>query len=372
MKGPAGKGASAARAGREQGPKGATDRCEDVAVAVGAVLRLVPEKPPLLWESIDWRVRLDTREQFRILTASARDVKQPPKSRFSRRVAFERGTLSLRISPVSKADSGVYSVHFVNASNFEFCRRFCVSVLAPVCQPVLEARVVHREHGWCNLSLTCAVPCAGNVTYSWLWAGAAPEALGHRRSLWLQLPEGANGTVYLCNASNAVSWAAASTDVSALCSPPGFFPVELWWTLAAALGLLLAVSVALVLAWRCRRRPGPTGNAEQPLTIYAEVGNAWSSRNRNGSSEAASIGNTIYAMVHTTPGPSCPREPESHTIYSTVQVSKRSPSAKRMRIEPSLISTAYVEVTDPVGPRSLGARDGPKPRPPRELTSPCR
>nr|XP_013795324.1 PREDICTED: natural killer cell receptor 2B4 [Apteryx mantelli mantelli] len=278
-------------------------RCENVAVAVGDELRLVPEKLMPLWESIDWRVRWDRGGQLRILTAKKNRVQRPPGSPLNQRAVFQRDTLSLCISDVTKADSGIYS---------------------------------------------CAVPGADNITYGWSRAGVAPEALGHQPVLQLWLRGDANGTIYLCNASNAVSWATASTDVSALCSPPEFFTMELWWMLAAALGLLLGVTVVialiLILVRRCRRRPGPAGNAEQPLTVYEEVGKAQPSRDRNGSSEATRMGNTIYTTVCSkTLGPGRLREPESCTIYATVQPSKRSPSVKRKRIDPSLTSTAYAE-----------------------------
>ncbi|XP_067169415.1 natural killer cell receptor 2B4 [Apteryx mantelli] len=319
--------------------------CENVAVAVGDELRLVPEKLMPLWESIDWRVRWDRGGQLRILTAKKNRVQRPPGSPLNQRAVFQRDTLSLCISDVTKADSGIYSVHFENTSDFEVSRNFCVSVLAPVGRPALEAHVAHSERGWCNLSLACAVPGADNITYGWSRAGVAPEALGHQPVLQLWLRGDANGTVYLCNASNAVSWATASTDVSALCSPPEFFTMELWWMLAAALGLLLGVTaLVLILVRRCRRRPGPAGNAEQPLTVYEEVGKAQPSRDRNGSSEATRTGNTIYTTVCSkTLGPGRLREPESCTIYATVQPSKRSPSVKRKRIDPSLTSTAYAE-----------------------------
>ncbi|XP_068778097.1 natural killer cell receptor 2B4 isoform X5 [Struthio camelus] len=233
----------------------AGEGCKDIVAAVGGELWLVPEEPSLLWESITWRVRLDKGERLRILTAKSSSVERPPVSRFSQRAIFHRGTLSLQISLVTEADSGVYAAHFENASSFEITSCFCVSVL-------------------------------------------------------------------------------------------GLLPTELWWALAAALGLVLAISAALI-TWRCRRRRGPAGNAEQPLTIYEEVGNAQRSRDHNGSSEAARVGNTIYTTICSkTPGPSCPREPESHTIYSVVQPSKRSPSVKRKRLEPALTSTAYTELAE--------------------------
>nr|XP_009673303.1 PREDICTED: natural killer cell receptor 2B4-like [Struthio camelus australis] len=336
----------------------AGEGCKDIVAAVGGELWLVPEEPSLLWESITWRVRLDKGERLRILTAKSSSVERPPVSRFSQRAIFHRGTLSLQISLVTEADSGVYAAHFENASSFEITSCFCVSVLAPVGQPVLDARVVLREHSLCSLLLACAVPGTHNVTYRWSRASAA-GAVGHQSSLQLQLRKDANHTVYHCNASNAVSWATASTDVAALCSPPGLLPTELWWALAAALGLVLAISAALI-TWRCRRRRGPAGNAEQPLTIYEEVGNAQRSRDHNGSSEAARVGNTIYTTICSkTPGPSCPREPESHTIYSVVQPSKRSPSVKRKRLEPALTSTAYTEVMDPQGDEPSTSLPGP-------------
>ncbi|XP_009574529.1 PREDICTED: LOW QUALITY PROTEIN: natural killer cell receptor 2B4-like, partial [Fulmarus glacialis] len=233
----------------------------------------------------------------------------------------------------------------------------------PVRQPRLEARILHQEQGRCNLSLVCTVPGAGNVSYSWSCSGDPPGALEHQPWLHPQVHGDTDPTVCRCNASNPVSWSTASTDIAAACraAAPGLFSIVPWWAVAVSLGLALAISVALVVTCYRRRKRGkdpPGGHVEQTLTDYREVGKARTSRDPNGTSEATVQGNTIYAVICTKPlGPSHPQEPESCTIYSTVQPTRKvrlphrsrfapqSPSLRRKRLDPALVSTAYVEVT---------------------------
>ncbi|NWQ86108.1 CD244 protein, partial [Burhinus bistriatus] len=195
-------------------------------------------------------------------------------------------TLSLRISPVTTADGGIYSADFEDASGTVTALCFQVSVWEPVQQPRLEARILHQEQGRCNLSLLCTVPGAGNVSYSWSCTGDPLGTLEHQPWLHLQVRGDANPTVCGCNASNPVSWSTASTDVAAAChtATAGFYGVIPWWAVAVSLVLALAITVALVVTcywWRKRRKdpPGvalqtPPGHIEPTLTIYEEVGKA--------------------------------------------------------------------------------------------------
>ncbi|KAK4807806.1 hypothetical protein QYF61_023639 [Mycteria americana] len=136
---------------------------------------------------------------------------------FSGRAVLQWETLSLRISPVTAADSGVYEADFEDPSGHVTSMCFRVSVWEPVRPPRLEARVLHRERGWCNLSLVCTVPGAGDVSYSWSCTGDPLGALEHRPRLHLQVRGDADPAVCRCNASNPVSGSTASTDIAAAC-----------------------------------------------------------------------------------------------------------------------------------------------------------
>ncbi|XP_075031967.1 natural killer cell receptor 2B4-like [Calonectris borealis] len=330
-----------------QGPP----ECREQAVSASRALQLLPEKPPQGWAKVEWRVVLDAGDQWRILTAEKNEAASSSVGPFSGRAVFQWETLSLRISPVSPADSGVYKADFEDTSGAVTALCFRVWVWEPVRQLRLEARILHQEQGRCNFSLLCTVPGADNVSYSWSCSGDLPGAVEHQPWLHPQVHGDADPTVCHCNASNPVSWSTASTDLAAACraAAPGLFSIVPWWAVATSLGLALAISVALVVTcywWRKRGKDSPGGHVEQTLTDYREMGKARTSRDPNGTSEATTQGNTIYAVICTkTPGLSHSQEPESRTIYSTVQPTRKSPSPRRKRLDPALVSTAYVEAT---------------------------
>ncbi|XP_075301373.1 natural killer cell receptor 2B4-like isoform X2 [Opisthocomus hoazin] len=342
-----------------QGPP----ECREEAVSANGALRLLPEKPPQTWAKVEWRKRLNAASYLRILTAEKNEAPRSSQGLFSGRAVFQQETLSLQISPVRVADSGVYRADFEDASGAVTSLHFCVSVWGewpgphrpvppsapslltgsvpaePIRLPLLQTRVLRQEQGWCNLSLVCAVPGAGNVSYSWSCSGDPPGV--SEPQVWVLVRGDADPTVCSCNASNPVSWSAASTDVTAACRAAaaglfGFFP---WWAVAVSLGLALAISVALVVTccwWRKRGKDPQRGDANETLTVYAE----------NGTSEATGTGNTIYTTIcTTTQGPSCPQEPGTCTIYSVIQPTRKPSSLKRKRLDPALVSTAYVEAT---------------------------
>uniref|UniRef100_A0A8C3PN10 Natural killer cell receptor 2B4 immunoglobulin domain-containing protein n=1 Tax=Calidris pygmaea TaxID=425635 RepID=A0A8C3PN10_9CHAR len=202
--------------------------CQEQAVAAGGELRLVPEKPPQGWVKVEWRVRLDTGDQHRILTADKSKTPQFSSGPFLGRAFFQPENLSLQIPQVTTADSGLYRAEFVGKKGSVTSLFFCVSVWEPLAQPFLETRILHQEQDRCNLSLLCTVPGATNVSYSWSCTGGQPGALGHQSQLDLQVLGVSAPTVCLCNATNLVSWSKATTDVTAVCLSMGPGLCEKW------------------------------------------------------------------------------------------------------------------------------------------------
>ncbi|XP_014814025.1 PREDICTED: natural killer cell receptor 2B4-like [Calidris pugnax] len=373
-------------------------KCQEKAVAAGGELRLVLEKPLQGWVKVEWRVRLAMGEQHRILTADGSKSSQPSNSPFLGRAFFHPENLSLLIPRVTTADSGLYRAEFEHTNGNVTSQSFCVSVWEPVAQPLLNTCILHREQDRCNLSLLCTVPGATNVSYSWSCTGGHPGALGHQPQLDLQLLGDSAPMVCLCNATNPLSWSTATIDVTAVCFSTG--PVSnvavghqlqldlqllgdsdsmvclcnatnpLSWSTATidvtavchpapglpswavAVILLLALAISVAIAAICyrqkkRRKDPPSGQGEQILTVYEEVGKTRTGQAppQNRTSQATVEGNTIYAVVTKTQGPSHRQEPETCTVYSMIQPSKRPPSLKRKRLDRALVSTAYVEAT---------------------------
>ncbi|XP_061213478.1 natural killer cell receptor 2B4-like [Neopsephotus bourkii] len=324
--------------------------CEEQAVSANGMLELLPEKPVREWARVRWRTGMDAGSYQVILVAERNKPASIRKSPFSGRAVFQEEPLSLRISPVRTADAGLYEAEFEDAGGELIPRCFRVSVWEPLQPPRVESLVLPEERGWCNLSLLCSAPGAGPVSYSWSCSGDAAGAPEPGPRLHRRLRGDAGPIVCGCNVSNAVSWSSANASIAAACSAAaaGLASIVLGWAVAVAV-LVLAIAIALGITcywWRRRRKDPPRGHIEQALTVYEEVGKAQTvqdpSTTRN---EAASGENTIYAVICKAQGPSLPPEPESRTIYSSLQPTRKSPSLRRKRLDPALISTAYAEVT---------------------------
>ncbi|KAM6226127.1 natural killer cell receptor 2B4-like [Porphyrio hochstetteri] len=328
-------------------------KCQDRAVAVDGDLSLQLEKPPREWDKIQWRWSLDGGQGRQVILVVERNKPKFSKGSFVGRATFQEDTLSLQISPVRVTDSGLYWAEFESSSRVVSVPQFfCVSVWEPVNLPHLDTHILHQDNGWCNISLLCTHASAGNVSYDWSCTGDALGAPEHQPQLQLRVPEDTDPpTVCSCNVSNPVSWSTASTNVTALChpAPSGLFGILSLWEEAVILaGVLAILGVILVFCycWRRRRRAPPGEHDEQALTVYEEVGKTQTSRVPHGTSEAAVGGNTVYAVI--TPkaqGRRCPPDPQSCTVYSSIQPIGMSPSLRRKKLHPALTSTAYVEST---------------------------
>ena len=97
-------------------------------MSADGTLQLQPEKPPQGWAKVEWRARLEAGYQQRILTAEKDKAAPPSKGVFSGRADFQQETFSLRIRPVSTADSGVYRADFEDTSGLVTALCFRVSV----------------------------------------------------------------------------------------------------------------------------------------------------------------------------------------------------------------------------------------------------
>ncbi|XP_017694134.1 PREDICTED: natural killer cell receptor 2B4 [Lepidothrix coronata] len=331
------------------------------------MLELRPERHHQEWAEIHWRVVRSAGPRERILTAWRGGNVSYTAGSFPGRAVFQPETLSLRISPLRKEDSGVYKIEFEDPSGAVTVLSFCVRVWDPIPWPELQAQTLHRERGWCNISLSCSVPAPGSVSYSWNCSGnasGAPPGHHNQPRLFQRVPEGADPTLCLCNASNPVSWGVASADIAGFCRRSDLSQLILWPAVASAVALPLFLLVTCCW-WRRRREKtpeAPPGHVEEPLTIYEELGRDKTSQDPDGNFEAPQAPSTVYAVVcppKQQEEPRYQRRPGSCTVYSVVQPGRRPPSLRRKRLDPALVSTAFLEDKGGARPWSPSLRPPP-------------
>ncbi|XP_074837293.1 natural killer cell receptor 2B4-like [Carettochelys insculpta] len=322
----------------------------DVAAVAGESLRLQPVEVPKSWAEINWEVTLDSEETYGIVTLSKGEPHRLGSSpHFTNRVTFHPENLSLQIDPVKVSDSGLYTLQTQLGGGRVDSSTFRVSVLERVWQPSLTVLAAHAELGQCNLTLSCSVPGAAGLTYSWshgtnhTTSDRDHPLHGNQSVLHVGVNADSGDTFYRCNASNRASWEVDTVEVKSFCdfSAPDLLQIVPWGT--GGLVLLLLIVVVLIFVCKHRKKRRSTKGCDVPLTVYQEVEDSCARRNTNGYAQNRIVGNTIYAEVGSTP------QAPDLTVYAAVQ---RPLSVKRQKISPSFISTIYTEVKEvPARPR---------------------
>ncbi|XP_025048104.1 natural killer cell receptor 2B4-like, partial [Alligator sinensis] len=186
--------------------------CQEVKVvaAVGETVQLQPDTWRLSWVAINWNVKLRLKRYW-ILRHDEKGTPANPFLPFADRVSFHPGNLSLQINSVTEKESGLYTMDLKLGDGSNVTSYFRLFVLDHVQQPKIKAST-SQECGWCYLTLSCLVPKAAWVTYSWsrgVSSHPAPEdhwLQEHQADLQLEITKSDNNTFYHCNVSNAISW----------------------------------------------------------------------------------------------------------------------------------------------------------------------
>ncbi|XP_025051656.1 T-lymphocyte surface antigen Ly-9-like isoform X2 [Alligator sinensis] len=204
--------------------------CQEVKVkaAVGETVQLQPKTWPSSWVAINWKVKLRL-EGYWILRHDQNRTSANPLLTFADRVSFHPGNLSLQINSVTEKESGLYTMDVKLGDGSGITQPLSLGLLLPdrVQQPNIKAST-SQERGRCYLTLSCLVPKADWVTYSWsrgISSHPAPEDYWlqeHQADLQLEITKSSSNTFYHCNVSNAISWGMATIDVEPLCNYTGW------------------------------------------------------------------------------------------------------------------------------------------------------
>ncbi|KYO34380.1 natural killer cell receptor 2B4-like [Alligator mississippiensis] len=198
--------------------------CQEVKVvaAVGETVQLHPKTWPPSWVTVNWILIVGS-QTYWILRHDQNRTSANPLLPFADRVSFHPGNLSLQINSVTEKESGLYTMDLMLGDGSGITNNFRLFVLDRVQQPNIKAST-SQECGWCYLTLSCLVPKADRVTYSWSQGASsspAPEdhwLQQHQADLQVEITKSDNTTFYHCNVSNAISWGMATIDVKMLCN----------------------------------------------------------------------------------------------------------------------------------------------------------
>ncbi|XP_038624238.1 CD48 antigen-like isoform X3 [Tachyglossus aculeatus] len=249
------------------------------------------------------------------------------QERYKQRVHNVAG-ISLSLLDVTPEDSGTYEAQVKFQSGTVQKQQFTLAVYEPVPVPEIHRRPASRASAWCNVTLECRLPGAGEgaaVTVSWR-RGDPPEELAaaerrglspdHRTlSLALPLPR-PNITSFTCLARSPAQERSASIQLGDPCASPDSSTKvpESWKYMIGILPPMILVTLGAALwFWKKKKKKKrkkasagrEVGDTEvyyaelrppnRPVDYYQEVG-------RGGpSAESRNPPSTIYSEIQRFP-----------------------------------------------------------------------
>ncbi|XP_054978664.1 natural killer cell receptor 2B4 isoform X2 [Sorex araneus] len=313
-----------------------------------------PPIPTTGADGVKWEVMLSRDcQQRRLVTWSHSDLRCDnwTQSHFKDRLDVLAQNFSILLKTALPQDSGLYCLEVTNKKGEPNKSNVFVTVRDRVRQPQLGVQSIVPNASWCHLVLNCSVPGANTVNLTW-YRDESQLRWDPGPHTHLRQDVEANSThVYICNASDAYSWAHSTFFLSPGCAAPQDTHTQpslsLWLYLGVPLLVLILsvlTGVAGVALWRRGRGhsgakeesgeqspPGPACAQEHSLpeegsTVYSKV----QSRNRNQRQNQ----NQVSA--------STPQDSECTTLYALVQPSQKRPQGRTPGTPPSC--TIYQEV----------------------------
>ncbi|XP_054567583.1 SLAM family member 7 [Eptesicus fuscus] len=234
------------------------------------------------------------------------------KGHNKKRVYFLPGNYSLKLSELSKNDSGAYSVQIHSSSLQEpITQEYGLRVYEHLSKPKITSGLQNNKNGTCVTNLTCFVERGGeDVTYSWKSLGKTSNE-SHNGSIlpitWM-LEE--KDMSFICVARNPVS-SNSSNPVFArkLCEGvAGNLDVTMYLWIPLLLIVLVLVLIILTI-WRQR---GKESIEEKRMDTHPEILNCYPPSGET--SEYDTISN---------PNTTIPEENSINSLYSTVQIPQK-------------------------------------------------
>ncbi|KAK1329421.1 hypothetical protein QTO34_011607 [Cnephaeus nilssonii] len=259
-------------------------------------------------DSVIWFFEGVTLVTIQPTTTDKPDTVIVTKGHNKERVAFSHGNYSLKLSKLSKNDSGAYSVQIHSSSLQEpITQEYGLRVYEHLSKPQITLGLQNNKNGTCVTNLTCFVERGGeDVTYSWKSLGKTSNE-SHNGSIlpitWM-LEE--KDMTFICMARNPVS-SNSSNPIFArkLCEGVAG---DLDFTMCLWISLLLIVLVLVLIILMIWRQRGKESIEEKRVDTHPEILNCYPPSGET--SEYDTISNPNMEKPH-----SLPTSPDKSTLF---------------------------------------------------------
>ncbi|EHH50446.1 hypothetical protein EGM_01278 [Macaca fascicularis] len=333
--------------------KGCQGSADHVFSILGMPLQLQPNSIQTKIYNVQWKMWLPSQNTFRQILQWENG--SSPSNTFNNRFSFIIKNSTLLIKAAQQQDSGLYCLEVTNTMGQVQRAMFQVFVFASLLpdkveKPRLQGQGKILDRGRCQVALSCLVSRDDDVTYAWYRGSKLIQTAGNLT--YLEEEVDINGThTYTCNVSNPVSWESHTLNLTQDCQNAHhefrFWP---FLVIIVILSTLFLGTLVCFCVWR-RKRKGKQSETcpKEFLTIYEEVKDLKTRRNKEQEQTFPGGGSTIYSMIQSQSSAPTSQEP-AYTLYSLIQPSKKPGSRKRNH-SPSFNSTIY-EVIEKSQPKA--------------------
>ncbi|XP_059529724.1 SLAM family member 7-like [Myotis daubentonii] len=261
-------------------------------------------------DSIFWFFESTTLITIQPTTTNKPDTVIVTKNHNKGRVGFSHGNYSLKLSKLSKNDSGAYSVQIHSPSLQEpFVQEYGLRVYEHLSKPQITLGLKSNKNGTCVTNLTCFLERGGeDVTYSWKTLGKTSNESHNGSVLPITWTLREKDMTFICMARNPIS-SNSSNPIFArkLCEG---IPGDLDPIMPLRISLLLIFLIlVLIILWRQRRKES---TEEKRIGTHPEIPNCY-----------PPSGETAEYDTISNPNKTIPEENSVHSLYCTVQIPQK-------------------------------------------------
>ncbi|XP_040308370.1 SLAM family member 7 [Herpailurus yagouaroundi] len=260
-------------------------------------------------------------------------------SRNKERVKFLQGNYSLKLSKLSKNDSGDYRMVIYSSSlKDSFSQEYRLRVYEHLSKPKVTMGLQNNKNGTCLTNLTCFMDQGGeDVTYSWESLGQAANESHNGSILPISWRLGERDTIFICVVRNPIS-SNSSNPISAWKLCEGAAADSESSMILASLGvLLLIIAFALmpVLLIMQREKRKESIEERKGMDTHQEIPNYYPP------SGETPVYDTITCVDKT-----IPEEKPEKTLYFSVQIPQKMEEPHSTPISPDTPTLFTYEIVN--------------------------
>ncbi|XP_070252025.1 SLAM family member 7-like isoform X2 [Myotis yumanensis] len=222
-------------------------------------------------DSIIWIFKSTTLITIQPTTTNKPDTVIVSKNHNKGRVDFLHGNYSLKLSKLSKNDSGAYSVQIHSSSLQEpFTQEYGLRVYEHLSKPKITLGLKSNKNGTCVTNLTCFLERGGeDVTYSWKTLGKTSNESHNGSFLPITWTLREKDMTFICMARNPISSNSSNPIFARKLCEVIAGDLDPIMCLRIFLLLIFLVLVSIII-WRQRRKES---NEEKRMDTHLEIPN---------------------------------------------------------------------------------------------------